>query len=299
MERILSSVLPEIVLQPDATLPEAALAYARAGLPVLPLHGKVPLVSHGLDDATINPAVIEHWWQRWPKANIGIPTGLASGWLVLDVDPRHGGLESFEHLQHALRHRATDLGCSPVFLLATRLQRTGGSGLHLLFGWRDDLNLGNTTGFAGYHGLDMRGKRGYIVVAPSSHPSGSVYTWLNSGQIQPFPDLLVDLLDTRKRALAVRRFPLIVQSTPRLFSTHRKDPASVLDSVLAQVYIGNRHQKAITLAFQLLQKAELSPTQAKRWMREYVRHVPQGEGEERYPVEDALKCLKWVVEHIR
>jgi len=30
-------------------------------------------------------------WQKHLGAGIGIPTGEQSGWLVLDIDPRHGG----------------------------------------------------------------------------------------------------------------------------------------------------------------------------------------------------------------
>ncbi len=52
-----------------------------------------------------------------------------------------------------------------------------------MFGWRDSLELGNAVGFAGYPGVDMRGKRGYIVVSPSRHASGGLYCWLNAGPL--------------------------------------------------------------------------------------------------------------------
>jgi hypothetical protein len=285
--------LPDVVLRPDVTLPEAALAYTRAGFPVLPLRGKLPLVPHGVDDATVDPLIVEHWWKHWPQANIGIPTGPPSGLIVLDIDPRHGGLDSFAHLQRALHHRAADLHAPPVFLLATLIQRTGGAGLHLMFGWRDALDLGNAVGFAGYPGLDMRGKRGYIVCSPSRHASGGRYSWLNPGPPQPFPDLLVDLLRVRKQLLATPRFSWVSPAVQQTIASRRSDPAYWLNFVLARVMIGNRHEKALFLAYRLLQEARLSPAQAEGWMQDYARRVPQGEGEDYYPVEDALNCLKY------
>lgn len=281
-------------------LRNAALAYTQAGLPVFPLQGKRPLVPHGLHKASTDPATVERWWQRWPQANIGIPTGKPSGWIALDIDPRHGGLDSLVHLQRAMHHRAADLACTPISLLATRIQRTGGNGLHCLFGWRQERAwaLRNTVEFAGYAGLDLRGDGGYIVVAPSWHASGGSYTWLNAGPLQPFPDLLIDLLQARRRALAQARllFPLPQE---RQMGTHHRDPASWLAFVLQRVSIGNRHAHALFLACRLLQDAGLSPSQAEPWMRDYARHVPQGNGEDCYSVDDALACLAWAASHVR
>src|ERR687888_69220 len=55
---------------------------------------KHPRTQHGLKDATRDEATIRRWWDMWPLANIGLVTGPASGLLVLDIDPRHGGHET-------------------------------------------------------------------------------------------------------------------------------------------------------------------------------------------------------------
>src|SRR5688500_5210499 len=85
---------------------EHTVAYARAGLRVLPLHwstpagcscrrpdctspAKHPLTEHGKDDATTDVKKVATWWTIWPQANIGLRP--AEGVVVLDVDPRHGG----------------------------------------------------------------------------------------------------------------------------------------------------------------------------------------------------------------
>ncbi len=80
-----------------------ALEYASKGIPVFPLHtptkdsscscgkpkcdsvGKHPRTKNGLKDATTDKKQIREWWGKWPNANIGIPTGSQSGFIVLAV----------------------------------------------------------------------------------------------------------------------------------------------------------------------------------------------------------------------
>ncbi len=112
-----------------------AVAYARAGLQVLPLHwptpagcscrepkctsvGKHPLTKHGKDDATSDVKKTGTYWTIYPEANIGIrpPDGVA----VLDVDPRAGGAVRLAEL----------LAACGVALPATLTANTGGGGIH-------------------------------------------------------------------------------------------------------------------------------------------------------------------------
>src|SRR5207244_5146537 len=118
---------------------EAALGYAACGWRVFPLHAprvggctcrrrdcdrpaKHPRTEHGLHDATVDSAVVRRWWAQWPEANVGVVTGTASGFWVLDVDVHHGGDDSLADLEH--RHDA---------LPETVHALTGGGGRHLLF----------------------------------------------------------------------------------------------------------------------------------------------------------------------
>jgi hypothetical protein len=78
---------------------DAALGYARRGLPVFPVRGKSPLTEHGFRDASTDTDAIGEWWSRFPDANVAIPTGSVSRLVVLDVDPRHGGNESLAALE--------------------------------------------------------------------------------------------------------------------------------------------------------------------------------------------------------
>ena len=157
-----------------------ALAYAARGWRVHPLRArdKTPATKHGCKDATTDEAQIRRWWQMWPEANIGLATGY--GWWVLDIDPE--GMHWLE---------ANDL---PVTIEAT----TGRGGRHLLYRLPDGVVVRNSAGIVA-PGVDVRGIGGYIVAAPSIHPSGTRYTWLDcdgdvpDGEPADAPAWLVDL----------------------------------------------------------------------------------------------------------
>ncbi|MGI5215345.1 bifunctional DNA primase/polymerase [Plantactinospora sp. CA-290183] len=157
----------------------AALEYAAAGVPVLPLHaptatgcdcgrpdcdrpGKHPrwhrtLLRHGLHDATTRPDRIRQWWARWPGANLGLRTGIRFD--VCDIDGRAG--------LAALRDR---LGDRPV---PGPVVRTGSGGWHVYLA---PTGTGNRAGLL--PGVDWRGVGGYVVVPPSRHASGAHYRWV-------------------------------------------------------------------------------------------------------------------------
>src|SRR5699024_3406300 len=73
---------------PSWSLPDAAVAFAEAGVPVFPCapDGKQPITRRGFHDASTDPGRVRAWWGRFPAANIGMPTGAASGVVVVDVD---------------------------------------------------------------------------------------------------------------------------------------------------------------------------------------------------------------------
>ncbi len=91
-----------------STLLEAALGYVALGIPVFPVwwvdgencacreadcdsQGKHPITASGFKDATTSPDTVRRWWGRYPKAGVAGVCGKESGFIVLDVDPRHGG----------------------------------------------------------------------------------------------------------------------------------------------------------------------------------------------------------------
>jgi hypothetical protein len=169
----------------DDDLPGHALAYALTGWEVFPLRGKVPLIpkragGRGVLDATSDLATIGDWWDRWPGANIGgrVPPAL----VVLDVDPRHGGDRNLAQLE-------AEHGDLPI--TQTSLSGRGDGGRHLWW-----LHPGGPLTTARLpDGLDVKTRRGYVVLPPSVHPdSGKPYRWVIAVTPVAMPVWLIDLL---------------------------------------------------------------------------------------------------------
>jgi hypothetical protein len=182
----------------------AALAYAEAGLPVLPLRGKVPRNNNGLTGATTEAEIVREWWTRWPDANIGIRTGAESGLLVLDVDVQHGGGGTLKELE--AKHGK---------LPETAQVLTGGGGRHYLF-CHPGRDVRNSAGRLG-HGLDVRGDGGYIVAPPSVHESGRAYKWvraLERGRADT-PTWLLDEYEQRRNGSTAKLGELIPEGRRR------------------------------------------------------------------------------------
>lgn len=117
------------------------------------------LAPRGYLDASRDPQRITEWWRVAPEANIGLSC-VASGVVVIDVDPRNGGDET-------LRRLVAELGALPKAPTC----RTGSGGLHIYF--RDV--VGAYVGKLG-PGVDVK-HRGYTVLPPSVHPDGPRYRW--------------------------------------------------------------------------------------------------------------------------
>lgn len=159
-----------------------AMRYAKMNWPVFPCApgDKVPAIKggHGVKDASTNPHQLKLWAKEYPSANIGLACGEPSGGLVIiDVDPRHGGLNSITAL--ALKGRCFPDGPR---------SRTGNGGQHLLF--RYDGRLANSKGKLGA-GIDIRSTGGYIVappswLKPSESGKGGRYEWI----VSPFETMI-------------------------------------------------------------------------------------------------------------
>jgi Virulence-associated protein E/Bifunctional DNA primase/polymerase, N-terminal len=155
-------------------------ARGRCGSP-----GKHPRTSKGFQDASKDPATVRRWWMRWPKANIGIPTGAASGTVVLDIDPRNGG----DAMLAELLQEHGELPETPH-------QLTGGGGSHYVF-QRPAADY--VTGRPIARGVDVKADGGYIIVAPSGHISGRRYGWeltavVGELPLAPLPDWIAGQL---------------------------------------------------------------------------------------------------------
>ena len=148
-----------------------ALTYARRGWRVFPIRtaSKVPLPPNGRNAATTSESQIRAWWQKWPSANIGMLTG--AGIAVVDIDNEDG----FEELETAHEFPET-------------LEALTGRGRHMFFRY-DAGDLRTKIGFG--RGVDIIAERGAVVLPPSVHESGAVYTWdtPDEGPTEPLAEL--------------------------------------------------------------------------------------------------------------
>ena len=169
----------------------AAKEYADHGWKVLPLHtmknnvcsclnakcassAKHPRIKAWQQSCSNQYSDIEEWCGKWPEANIGLATGKASGFFVLDIDIHHGGKESIQELVKVN-------GNFPKTLIL----RTGSSIYHLFFR-KPAIKIGNRANVL--PGVNVRANSGYIVAPPSIHKSGARYTWMREFIGYPISD---------------------------------------------------------------------------------------------------------------
>lgn len=176
---------------PGVNMLMSALWWARKGIEVLPLHypmpdapggcscrqpgcgnvGKHPiarLVPKGLTQASVDEQQVRDWWVQEPYANIGIRTGGIVDLLDIDSDE---GLASFAQA-------VARAGGMPTHFGIARSGRDG-TGMHyyVAAGGQRALAGGKTAPA----GIDVKGRGGYAVVAPSMHASGRRYEWITNG----------------------------------------------------------------------------------------------------------------------
>ena len=180
---------------PENLLP-AALAYAsKFSIHVFPLgpRSKVPLgrlAPNGFLSATVDTGIIQNWWTKCPDANIGIACA-PSGFVVIDVDPRNGGDETFAALQK-------ELGPAPP----TWTDLTPGGGQHYYY--RDQ--VGEYAGTLG-PGVDIK-FNGYVLSPPSyiaTKDYQGEYRWdvgchPSESQVAQLPNAWLDRMTSRRVA---------------------------------------------------------------------------------------------------
>jgi hypothetical protein len=192
---------------PDNPLLNAALDYAARGIPVLPVHcpssrpgrevacscgdpacgsiGKHPITAHGLKDASTNREQVEWWWQRFPRANVGLATGHLFD--VLDIDGAAG--------------ERSIAGLAPARPVSRPgpLVRTGRGGWHIYLA---PTGLGNPKP-RDMEQVDWRGRGGYVLAPPSRHASGRRYRWVRDLD-HPLPEVPPALRERLQRPQPAR-----------------------------------------------------------------------------------------------
>ncbi len=122
--------------------------------------GKHPRFRGKKRGATINKDVIKRE-KRHAHANVALHPGL-SRLVILDIDPRNGGLKTMERLEH--RH-----GPIESFVIVD----TGGGGEHRYFREEEGVTYPSSLG----PGVDVLSGSKYPIIPPSRHHSGGQYRW--------------------------------------------------------------------------------------------------------------------------
>ena len=177
-----------------ASVRAGALNLAKRGKKVFPCDEfKRPLTAGGFKSATTDPDQINQWWDKFPDALIGMPTG--DGLLVVDIDFPDGP-DTLAKLEAKYEP-----------LPPTLETITGSGGRHLFF--NVDRGIRNSAGKLGKN-IDIRCDGGYVIAPPSIIPALVVikgsersenendqekrfYRWANKTPIADAPEWLVDL----------------------------------------------------------------------------------------------------------
>jgi hypothetical protein len=198
-------------------LASSALALAASGLPVFPCStDKKPIVEGGFKSATQDPKLIHEMFSRPGAALISIPTGRASGRVVIDVDPRHNGDAWLRENQNRLP--------------STLTHGTPSGGVHLIFSDPLDVEIRNSQGRLA-PGVDVRGTGGYVIV-----PLSEGYTIKHNGPLADMPRWLVAacLKPERPPPSGPRRPPLDHGGTPYGLKALTEECIAILQAPFGQ-----------------------------------------------------------------
>ena len=174
-------------------LQKGALWYAENGWKILPCFGivggrctcnsthqepkdvgKHPRISEWNKNATNDVETVAKWWEEAPDGNIGVHCR-DSGFLVIDIDPRSGGPESFDKFEELV-----DGALPPTVEATTGVYTINGKttrGRHLFYRCDPSEQLLGNLNRAGLRGIDIK-HNGYVLIAPSRHHSGVSYEWV-------------------------------------------------------------------------------------------------------------------------
>lgn len=146
------------------------------------LKAKSPLTRNGFKDATQDEAQIRRWWAANPEALVGVPTGSATGLVVIDYDHRSASSAAQDWIsEHQFE------------LTKTRIHATGGGsgGRHYLFkapaGVKIRGGASVVLGKVKREGLDIRAEGGYVIWWPLHYGQTGPME-----EAQPLPAGLID-----------------------------------------------------------------------------------------------------------
>jgi hypothetical protein len=184
-----------------------ARKYLKLKWSIIPIRakGKEPLVKweeFQERQPTLNE--VTQWLSNWSQMNLGIVTGSISSLAVVDLD----GIEGVQYGNH-------------ISCVSGIINRTG-NGKQVFYKWQPGIK--NSVKKVA-PGVDIRGEGGFVVVAPSIHPSGRMYRWERfvPDRIPDFPTTLLSAMNTdsiRTKTLDVKQESWISQALEEMKNGH-------------------------------------------------------------------------------
>ena len=175
--------------------------YASRGWRMHPLvpGSKRPMWPAWQKEATADPRVLLDALAREPNMNLGLATGQASGFFVVDIDPDKGGKQTFLRVQQSRERFPSTLGA-----------HTRSGGYHLYYRADEFFSPRNRKlDRVDLPGIETRGEGGFVVAAPSYYDAtrdrdntdgvSGAYRWANGAPIAHAPRWLIERIESFDR----------------------------------------------------------------------------------------------------
>jgi hypothetical protein len=231
-----------------ATLLKSSLKYAERGKPVFPCEpgGKKPLIKDWPNEASTDPRKIHMWGNRWPNANIGIPTGERGGILVVDHDTYKEDAATLEEIEAKL---------GPISTTGVTIE-TGNGGRQYAFRYPLGSGIRNTTNLL--PGVDVRGEGGYVIATPSV--TSGPYRRLDNRTLVNPPERLTEALTRPQSAggevRSITTAPSVAADGPSIPQGSRDDG---LTRIAGRLHDGTRSLDNLTAELLEINAARCEP----------------------------------------
>jgi len=210
---------------------EAARLYSAANLAIYPVDDKkrALIKRWNYEGALRDPDRIEAIFRQFPDAGVGIACG-PSEHVVIDVDERNGGNESFRKL-------CAEVGLESFELCPTVRTPSGGFHYHFQAGNERIRTMSHALG----PGIDVIGYRGGVVAPPSRRAAGA-YVWHCEGdwpdtlEAPPLPDAIRSQIRARTAARRVQR--LAATTIPPIVEQGERNQTLALVAIRLRTRLG-------------------------------------------------------------
>jgi len=255
--------------------------YWAAGLPVIPLRerNKMPDISQWSVFGTRMPDQIEqaHWLASFPKGNIGLPFGAASGLCAIDIDTED------EALTQAIIEAC---GKSPWV-------RIGKKGMGLVYRWEGQKNF-KLRGADGGMICEFLGQGNQMVMPPSIHPDTGLPYTANANLweiIDQIPFLGEDIEDKLRAVLGSKGF--------ELGAGGRSAPLDVIPSGERDVQMVRHAGYLARVVLGIDRSAKFSLYEAIVHMHTWVEHfTAKVAGDAMDPAKGVAKLLEFLIKDL-